>query len=201
MSIILKKSNGNGSVLLCKANDMSAFDLINEEEKSYPEIEKSKKQIKELSKFGFRYFVLLKRELTEEDTVNFVSKYKSAENYVVKSDEHLNKLAIEYEKNLSFLGLIFFEEKIDPDLKYSISHLGNAGIKVWIASGDKKENVLSIGKALDLYNPKSIIGDFSDKDKPEDLDIKMSTLLMQFLFPNDKINKMKTRTGANVDVK
>ena len=201
MSIIIKKSNGNGSVLLCKANDMSAFDLINEEEKSYPEIEKSKKQIKELSKFGFRYFVLLKRELTEEDTVNFVSKYKSAENYVVKSDEHLNKLAIEYEKNLSFLGLIFFEEKIDPDLKYSISRLGTAGIKVWIASGDKKENVLSIGKALDLYNPKSIIGDFSDKDKPEDLDIKMSTLLMQFLFPNDKINKMKTRTGANVDVK
>ena len=45
------------------------------------------------------------------------------------------------------------------------------------------------------------MGDFSDKDKPEDLDIKMSTLLMQFLFPNDKINKMKTRTGANVDVK
>jgi phospholipid-translocating ATPase len=58
-----------------------------------------------------------------------------------------------------------------------------------------------MGRALDLYDPKSIMGDFSDKDKPEDLDIKMSTLLMQFLFPNDKINKMKTRTGANVDVK
>ena len=201
MSIVIRKSSGNGSVMLCKANDMSAFDLINPEEKNFPEIEKSKKQIKELSKYGFRYFILLKRELTEEETENFANKYKSAENYVVKSDEHLNNLAIEYEKDLSFLGIIFFEEKIDPDLKYSISRLSGAGIKVWIASGDKKENVLSMGRALDLYDPKSIMGDFSDKDKPEDLDIKMSTLLMQFLFPNDKINKMKTRTGANVDVK
>ena len=201
MSIVLKKSSGNCSLLLCKANDISVFDLINDDEKGDPDIEKSKNQIKELSKFGFRYFIILKRELNEEETSNFKNKYKQAENYVAKSDEHLNKLAIEYEQELSFLGVIFFEEKMDPDLKYSISRLTSAGIKVWIASGDKKENVLSIGRALDLYDPKSIKGDFSDKDKPEDLDIKMSTLLMQFLFPNDKINKMKTRTGANVDVK
>ena len=201
MSVVIQHRTSEGSYLLCKANDMSAFDLINKEEKDTPEIIKSKEQIKELSKFGFRYFILLKKELNKEETTNFLNKYKSAENYVVKSDEHLNNLAKEYEKDLSFLGVIFFEEKIDQDLKYSISRLNNAGIKVWIASGDKRENVISIGRALDLYDPKSIRGDFSDKDKPEDLDIKMSTLLMQFLFPNDKINKMKTRTGASVDVK
>ena len=201
MSVVIRHHGSNRSYLLCKANDISAFNLINKDENDSVEIEKSKAQIKELSKFGFRYFILFKRELSEEDTLNFINKYKSAENYVVKSDEHLNNLAIEYEKDLSFLGIIFFEEKIDQDLKYSISRLNSTGIKVWIASGDKKENVISIGRALDLYDPKSIRGDFSDKDKPEDLDIKMSTLLMQFLFPNDKINKMKTRTGANVDVK
>ena len=146
MSIVVRKSSGVGSILLCKANDISVFDLINPEEKNEPEIEKSKKQIKELSKFGFRYFILLKRELEEEDTSNFINKYKSAENYVVKSEEHLNNLALEYERNFSFLGLIFFEERIDPDLKYSISRLSNAGIKIWIASGDKKENVLSIAR-------------------------------------------------------
>ena len=201
MSVVLRRKTGNSSILLCKANDISAFDLINPEEINDPEIEKSKNQIQELSKFGFRYFILLKRELNEEETSNFINKYKSSQNYVVKSDEHLNELAIEYEKELSFLGIIFFEEKIDPYLKYSISRLRGAGIKVWIASGDKKENVLSIGRALDLYDPRSMCADFSDKDKPEDLDIKMSTILIQFLFPKDKINKMKTRTGANVDVK
>ena len=201
MSIVIRSHSTNGSYLFCKANDTSVFDLIKKEEANSPKVEKSKSQIKELSKFGFRYFVILKKELNEEETYTFINKYKSAENYVVKSDEHLNNLAIEYERDLSLMGIIFLEEKIDQDLKFSIARLNNAGIKVWVASGDKRENVLSIGRALDLYDQKSIRGDFSDKDKPEDLDIKMSTLLMQFLFPNDKINKMKTRTGANVDVK
>ena len=64
---------------------------------------------------------------------------------------------------------------------------------------DKRENVLAVGKNLGIYNENTIKGDFSDKDKPEDLDIKMSMLLMQFLFPNEKINKMKTRKGVNVE--
>ena len=201
MSVVIGKNNGSGSVLLCKAYDISAFKLISPIEQNDYQIDRSKKQIEELTNYGFRYFILLKRELNGDDTSNFINMYKSAENYIVKSEEHLNKVAMTYEIDMTFLGLIFFKETIDPDLKYSIALLNRAGIKTWIASGDKKENVLSIGRALDLYDPKSIIGDFNDKDKPEDLDIKMSTLLMQFLFPNDKINKMKSRAGGNIGIK
>ena len=191
MSVVISKTDKKTSVLLCKAYDISAFDLINLEEQFEPEIKNSKNQIEQLTKLGFHYFILFKRELNEEETSNFITVYKSAQNYIVKSEEHLNKLAIEYETNLTFLGIIFFEEIIEPDLKYSISLLRKTGIKIWIASGDKKENVLSIGQALDLYNPNSICADFNDKDKPEDLDIKMSKLLIQFLFPNHKIEKME----------
>ena len=200
MSIVIKKTVKKSSVLLCKAYDISAFDLVRPEEIYDLEIEKAKKQIEEISKFGSRYFILFKRELNEEETSNFLTKYKSAENYVAKSEEHLNSLAIEYEINLTFLGIVFFEESKEPNLKYSMSLLKEAGIKIWIASGDNKENVLSVGKALDLYDPNSIWEEFSDEDKPEDLDIKMSTLLIQFLFPNDKFNKVKTRSGNNLDL-
>ena len=200
MSILLRNEKDPGSILLCKANDLTIFSLIR---KSNPQIDneiaKSRLQIKDLSKYGYRPFIFCKKYLTEEETNTFIEKFKTAENYVVKSEEHLRKLAIEYEQGMTFMGVLFFEEKIPKDLKYSIAKLHNAGIKVWIASGDKRENVLSVGKNLNIYNPKSIRGDFSDKDKPEDLDIKMSMLLMQFLFPNDKINKMKTRKGVSVE--
>ena len=135
------------------------------------------------------------------ETTDFIKKYKNTENYIVKSEEHLNKLAIEYEKNLTFLGVIFFKEIVDPELQYSTYLLKRSGIKIWIASGDNKENVLSIGRALYLYDPESICEDFNDQDKPEDLDIKMSALLMQFLFPNDKINKMKNVKGKDEEMK
>ena len=68
MSVVIKHRTSDGSYLLCKANDMSVFDLINKEEINSPEVKKSKEQIKELSKFGFRYFILLKKELDEEET-------------------------------------------------------------------------------------------------------------------------------------
>ena len=200
MSILIYNEKESGSTLLCKANDSSIFKLIRKTNaKSENEIEKTIYQIKQLSKFGYRYYIYSKKYLNEEETNNFLEKYKTAENYVVKSEEHLRNLAIEYERDLILIGVLFFEEEISPDLKYSISKLNNAGIKVWIASGDKRENVISVGTNLKLYNPDSIKGDFSDKDKPEDLDIKMSMLLMQFLFPNDKINKMKTRKGISVE--
>ena len=201
MSIIVRsEANQNNSILLCKAHDFSIFNLINKkDQETENEINKTIQQIKEMSKYGYRYFIFTKRILNEEETNNFITRYKSAENYVVKSEEHLQKLAVEFEKNLEFMGVLFFEEKIPADLKYNIIKLNRANIKVWIASGDKRENVLAVGKNLGIYNENTIKGDFSDKDKPEDLDIKMSMLLMQFLFPNEKINKMKTRKGVNVE--
>ena len=99
MSILIRNEKDPGSFLLCKANDLSIFSLI---KKSNPQIDnevaKSKLQIKELSKYGYRPFILCKKHLTEEETNIFIDKFKTAENYVVKSEEHLKKLAIEYER-------------------------------------------------------------------------------------------------------
>ena len=112
MSILIRNEKDPGSFLLCKANDLSIFSLI---KKSNPQIDnevaKSKLQIKELSKYGYRPFILCKKHLTEEETNIFIDKFKTAENYVVKSEEHLKKLAIEYEQGLTFMGVLFFEEK------------------------------------------------------------------------------------------
>ena len=55
-------------------------------------IEKSKNRIKELTKFGFRYFILFRCELNIKETLDFKFLYKNTENFIVKSREHLNKL-------------------------------------------------------------------------------------------------------------
>ena len=203
MSIVIRgldNSNINGATLICKSHDPSIFSYIKQSSpKTQALISRTKLLIKDLSKYGNRAFVFCKRELSEDETANFIKKYKSAENYVIKSEEHLHNLAVEYEQNMELLGVLFFQEKVSDDTKFTVRNLTNVGIKVWIASGDKRENVLAVGKNLNLYNKNTIIGDFSDKDKPEDLDIKMSMLLMQFLFPNEKISKMKTRKGVNVE--
>ena len=89
MSILIYNEKESGSTLLCKANDSSIFKLIRKTNaKSENEIEKTIYQIKQLSKFGYRYYIYSKKYLNEEETNNFLEKYKTAENYVVKSEEH-----------------------------------------------------------------------------------------------------------------
>ena len=60
MSILIRNEKDPGSILLCKANDLTIFSLI---KKSNPQIDnevtKSKLQIKELSKYGYRPFIFI----------------------------------------------------------------------------------------------------------------------------------------------
>ena len=157
-------------------------------------------QIKNFSSYGYRYFIYCKRILSEDETAGYITKYKSAENYMLQRDMHFDLLAQEYEVDMEFAGVLFFEEKIDSVLRYSINKLKNANINVWMVSGDKKENVLAVAKNLNMYKPNSIIAKFSDKDGIDDLDIKMNMYLLLFLGTGGSMLRMKTRGGVDINV-
>ena len=76
---------------------------------------------------------------------------------------------------------MFFEEKVSSDLRYSIAKLNNSGIHVWIVSGDKKDNVISVANNLEMIKSNMNIVEFSEKDDIDDLDIKMNLALHQLI--------------------
>jgi phospholipid-translocating ATPase len=67
-------------------------------------------------------------------------------------------------------------------------------------SGDRKDNVMAVGKNLDMFKPNSTTVEFSDRDNEDDLDIKMNMFLMQFLVPGEQMLRMKTRKGVDINV-
>ena len=86
MSIIVKAHKmDKESILLCKANDLSIFNLLknNDNEKQLKAISN---QIKSLANIGYRYFIFCKKRLSEDQTTEFLSKYKLAENYVLQKE-------------------------------------------------------------------------------------------------------------------
>jgi len=204
MSVIVKKSkNDTESILLCKGYDLSIFDLINENEES--QLKLVIEQIKRLTQIGYRFIVVCKKELNEEDTLNFITRYKSAENYIFQREIHFEELAYDYENDMELLGVLFFEEKISADLRYTLSKLNNFNIKTWIVSGDSKDNVLAAARNLDMYKSNALICEFSEFDDEDDLDIKMNLFLSQFFSSgedNDKITlkTMNTRKGLKINV-
>lgn len=204
MSMIVKKSKSDlESILICKGYDLSIFDLINENEDS--QLKLVIEQIKRLTQIGYRFIVVCKKELSEEETLNFITRYKSAENYIFQREIHFEELAYDYECEMELLGVLFFEEKISADLRYTISKLNNFNIKTWIVSGDSKENVLAAGRNLDMYKSNALVCEFSEFDDEDDLDIKMNLFLSQFFSSgedNEKVTMktMNTRKGLKINV-
>lgn len=178
MSIIYKdKKNSNNSVLLCKGSDFNILNCLNlnEEYRIYV-----LEQIKKMSNLGCRYFIYSKKLLFEDDTTSFITKYKSAENNKISRDLIFENLAKEYENDMEYLGILFYKEDYDDSLQYNICKLNNAGIKTWILSGDRKENVVSFAKSIDIVNKDNNILDLSRELKIHDIGIKMDRCLMQF---------------------
>lgn len=199
MSIIVKKrKTDNDSILYCKGNDASILHNINF--KNDEDKQNLLDQIKRMANLGFRFFIFAKKFLFEDDTNTFITKYKSAENNMIQREVFFENLANEYETDLDFMGILFFEEEFTTELRQSIMKLDNAGIRTWIISGDKRDNVVSVAKNLEMVSHNSNIVEFAREDDLDDLDIKMNLHLMQFIGGNnDKYNKDKIENDANID--
>ena len=53
-----------------------------------------------------------------------------------------------------FAGAIGVEDKLQEDVKGTLVSLGDAGIKVWILTGDKKETAINISFSCGHFKPK-----------------------------------------------
>ena len=60
------------------------------------------------------------------------------------------------EDDLELLGAIGIEDKLQENVKETLIALGDAGIKVWVLTGDKKETAINMALASEMVR-------FSDK--------------------------------------
>jgi magnesium-transporting ATPase (P-type) len=203
MSIIVKRNRrDNESLLLCKGHDLSIFNYIKKDNETAQEIKMIKDQIKKLSHIGYRYIIFCKKELNEDETLMYMSKNKSAENYILQREVHFENLANDYEYAMELLGVLFFEEKIPQELRFSINKLNESNINVWIVSGDRKENVMAVSENLEMNKTTSLKVEFYEKDDLDELDIKMNMFLLQFVGDGqgEQMMRMKTRKGVDINV-
>lgn len=56
------------------------------------------------------------------------------------------------EKNLRLIGATAIEDKLQDEVGETISKLKEAGIKVWVLTGDKVETAINIGYACKLLS-------------------------------------------------
>ena len=98
-----------------------------------------------MAREGLRTLVIGRKRLSEESWRNFQRRYDAAR---VSTSDRSKAMAdaIEdcLEKDLELLGVTGVEDKLQDDVKPTLELLRNAGIKIWMLTGDKIETATCI---------------------------------------------------------
>ncbi|XP_051857824.1 phospholipid-transporting ATPase ID isoform X6 [Drosophila albomicans] len=146
MSVILRR--GNSVVLYCKGADNVIYDRLHGGQEDL----KARTQ-DHLNKFageGLRTLVLAERRLTEEYYNDWRVRQTEAALSMDSREQKLNAMYEEIESDMQLVGVTAIEDKLQDGVPKSIANLQNAGIKIWVLTGDKQETAINIGYSCQL---------------------------------------------------
>ncbi|EWC44807.1 hypothetical protein DRE_06445 [Drechslerella stenobrocha 248] len=105
-----------------------------------------------MAREGLRTLVVGRKRLSLQQYEEFASKYKSASLLLSSDrDEEMGKVVSgTLEQELELLGVTGVEDRLQLDVKPSLELLRNAGIKIWMLTGDKVETARCVGVSAKL---------------------------------------------------
>ncbi|CAA7036333.1 unnamed protein product [Microthlaspi erraticum] len=148
MSVIVRDEDGK-LLLLCKGADSVMFERLSRNGSKYEE--ETRDHVNEYADAGLRTLILAYRELDEKEYEVFTEKVSEAKNSVSADREALiDEVTESIEKDLVLLGATAVEDKLQNGVPDCIDKLAQAGINIWVLTGDKMETAINIGFACSL---------------------------------------------------
>ncbi|GKZ37397.1 putative aminophospholipid-translocase [Aspergillus brasiliensis] len=104
-----------------------------------------------MAREGLRTLVVGRRRLSSQQYEEFTTKYKQASLALQGRDVGMAKVISEYlERDLELLGVTGVEDRLQRDVKPSLELLRNAGVKIWMLTGDKVETARCVAISAKL---------------------------------------------------
>ncbi|KFA77786.1 hypothetical protein S40288_00472 [Stachybotrys chartarum IBT 40288] len=104
-----------------------------------------------MAREGLRTLVVGRKKLSYQQYQEFSSKYQDASLAISGRDAGMQRVISQYlENDLELLGVTGVEDKLQRDVKPSLELLRNAGIKIWMLTGDKVETARCVAVSSKL---------------------------------------------------
>uniref|UniRef100_A0A8C0D0X6 Phospholipid-transporting ATPase n=1 Tax=Balaenoptera musculus TaxID=9771 RepID=A0A8C0D0X6_BALMU len=101
---------------------------------------------------GLRTLCIAKKILSEEDFQRWASFRREAEASLNNRDELLMETAQHLENQLTLLGATGIEDRLQEGVPDTVAALREAGIRLWVLTGDKQETAVNIAYACRLLD-------------------------------------------------
>ncbi|XP_010534920.1 PREDICTED: phospholipid-transporting ATPase 6 [Tarenaya hassleriana] len=181
MSVIVRDEKGH-ILLLCKGADSIIFDRLAKRGKTY--LGATTKHLNEYGDAGLRTLALAYKVLEEEEYSAWNSDFLKANTYVgADRDTLLEKISEVMERELILVGATAVEDKLQIGVPQCIDKLAQAGLKIWVLTGDKMETATNIGYACSLLRQGmkqiSIVLTNSEESSQDPEAVAKESILMQ----------------------
>ncbi|KAI5067311.1 hypothetical protein GOP47_0017839, partial [Adiantum capillus-veneris] len=134
--------------LYCKGADTAILKRLAKDQGGIAEI--SVKHMEEFAHAGFRTLCIAEREIDEAEFQSWASRFRVASVALDDRDEKLAEAADSIEREMVLLGVTAVEDKLQDGVQETVTLLAQAGIKLWVLTGDKLETAVAIGLACKL---------------------------------------------------
>ncbi|THH28398.1 hypothetical protein EUX98_g5794 [Antrodiella citrinella] len=150
MSVVIRKLGDDDKriFLLTKGADNVIFERLI---RGGDEMKKATEDhLAEFASDGLRTLTLAFRVVPDEEYHEWAKRYAEASVSLDNREEQIFAISAELEHDLRLLGATAIEDRLQDGVPETIADLKIAGIKIWVATGDKLETAIAIGHSTNL---------------------------------------------------
>ena len=152
MSVVVRRIYDDGShdglLLLSKGADNIIFERLGE---GMDDVKKDTDQhLSDFANQGLRTLCLAQRPLEDDEYDMWEREYHEATTALDNREDKIDAVSEKLERDLHLLGATAIEDRLQDGVPEAIADLKRAGIKIWVATGDKLETAIAIGKTCNL---------------------------------------------------
>jgi phospholipid-translocating ATPase len=150
MSAIIRMPD-NKIILYCKGADSMIYSRLKRGEQS--ELRRTTAEHLEMfAREGLRTLCIAQKVLGEEEYQTWNREHEIAAAAIVDREDRLEAVSDLIERDLTLLGGTAIEDRLQEGVPDTIALLADAGIKLWVLTGDKVETAINIGFSCNLLN-------------------------------------------------
>jgi phospholipid-translocating ATPase len=143
MGIILRDKQTNEIIFYLKGADIVMQNIV-----QYSDWLNEK--CSNMAREGLRTLVVAKKTLTPEYYQEFEERLIKARIQIIDRNRHIYDTIETIEHDMELLCITGVEDKLQDNVRQTLEVLRNAGIKVWMLTGDKLETAICIAKSSKL---------------------------------------------------
>jgi len=156
MSVVLRA--GSEIYLITKGADMVMEPLLTE-----PLSENYQQHLRDYSQSGLRTLVIAYKKVDRQDFRQWEKDYTEAQNIIDETKEEcVMELQAQLEQDLKVLGITAVEDCLQDGVPEAIATIKQAGIRVWVLTGDKTETAVDIARSCQLFTDSTTLAYATD---------------------------------------